>query len=148
MATNRAFAAEDGQLGTTSLITARNKDYKDIDLSFVARPDGDVYRKNDAAAVKQSVKNLVLTGFQEKPFNPSFGGGMGNILFEPMDDLTAFNAEINIRAAIKTFEPRAVVADINVQARPDGNALDIRLKFGVINTSEVVTLETSLSRLR
>ena len=148
MATTRAFSAEDGQLSTRSLITTRSKDYKDIDLSFVARPDGDVYKKNDAAAVKQAVKNLIMTGINEKPFNSSYGGGLGNIMFEPMDELTAFNAEINIRAAIKSFEPRAVVSDIDVQANPDRNSLDVRVKFGVINTSQIITLETSLSRLR
>jgi phage baseplate assembly protein W len=148
MATSRAFAAEDGQLGAQTLITTRTKDYKDLDLSFVARPDGDIYRKNDAAAVKQAVKNLIMTGLNEKPFKKSFGGGLGDILFEPMDELTAFNADINIRAAIKAFEPRAVIANIDVQANPDRNSLDVRVKFGVINTSEVITLETSLSRLR
>ena len=74
MATSRAFAAEDGQLGAQTLITTRTKDYKDLDLSFVARPDGDIYRKNDAAAVKQAVKNLIMTGLNEKPFKKSFGG--------------------------------------------------------------------------
>ena len=57
----RAFAVEDGNLSTRSLITTRNKLFSDIDLTFTNRPSGDLYKKTDAAAVKQAVKNLLLT---------------------------------------------------------------------------------------
>ena len=51
MAATRAFSIEDGNLNTRSIITSRNRVYSDIDLTFTKRPDGDVYRKTDAAAV-------------------------------------------------------------------------------------------------
>ena len=65
----RAFALEDGNLGTRSIITTKNVVYKDIDLTFTAKPSGDIYKKEDAAAVKQSVKNILMTNIMEKPFN-------------------------------------------------------------------------------
>jgi hypothetical protein len=56
----RAFAVEDGNLNTTSLVTSRNRLYKDIDLTFAKKPSGEIYKKTDAAAVKQAVKNLII----------------------------------------------------------------------------------------
>ena len=76
MATNRAFAVEDGNLSTGSVVTSRSKNYVDIDLSFNAKTNGDIFKKVDAAAVKQAVKNILTTGTGEKPFLPNFGGGI------------------------------------------------------------------------
>ena len=67
MATRRVLSREDNNL-TSSIITARKVQYKDIDLSFTAKPNGELYTKRDAAAVKQAVKNLILTNHFEKPF--------------------------------------------------------------------------------
>ena len=58
---NRAYAAEDGNLNTKSVAVAVKKTYKDIDLSFTRRPGGDIFKKTDAASVKQGVKNVLLT---------------------------------------------------------------------------------------
>ena len=66
---SRVFSIEDGNLQSRSLVTSRNKLYSDIDLTFAKRPSGDVYKKTDGAAVKQSIKNLMLTNLGEKPFN-------------------------------------------------------------------------------
>ena len=61
MALNRALAAEDTNLSVSKIITTRNKDYKDLDLSFVKKTNtGDIFKKTDAAAVKQAVKTLSL----------------------------------------------------------------------------------------
>ena len=66
----RAFSIEDGNLASKTILTSRTKSSEDIDLSFAAKPSGDVFKKTDAAAVKQAVKNLLLTNFSEKPFLP------------------------------------------------------------------------------
>ena len=66
----RVFSQEDGGLDNASIITSRKKVYKDIDLTFAVRTMGDVFKKTDAASVKQAVKNLLLTNHFEKPFTP------------------------------------------------------------------------------
>ena len=41
----------------------------DIDLNFTAKStSGDIFKKTDQAAVKQSIKNLLMTNKLEKPF--------------------------------------------------------------------------------
>jgi phage baseplate assembly protein W len=144
----RRFSVEDGSIGTKSIVSARSRDYSDIDLTFTAKGNGDVYKKQHASAVKQAVKNLIMTNFYEKPFQPFFGGDITGLLFELADDDTGAEIEDNVRNALEFYEPRAKVLDINVNARPDNNAVSVRLEFQVINTEEIVVLETSISRLR
>jgi len=82
MATNRVLAKEDGNLSQSTLIGGRRKEYRDIDLSFTAKPNGEIFVKKEAAAVKQAVKNLILTDYFEKPFEPFYGGNIRALLFE------------------------------------------------------------------
>ena len=74
MEVTKAFSVEDGNLNSQPIIATRKVAYSDIDLTFTAKPSGDIYKKVDAADVKQSVKNLLLTNYTEKPFNMLFGG--------------------------------------------------------------------------
>ena len=59
--TRRAFAQETTNLGTNTVGVSRQIQYSDIDLTLGVKPTGDVYKKLDAAAVRQSVKNLIMT---------------------------------------------------------------------------------------
>ena len=77
----RVFSIEDGNLDTASITTSRQKSYSDIDMTFAKKGNNDIFKKSDAAAVKQAVKNLLLTNFGEKPFNPEFGGNLNAFLF-------------------------------------------------------------------
>lgn len=149
MATTRAFSIEDGNLNTGgSLVSTRDKSYKDIDLAFIARPDGDIFKKTDAAAVKQSVKSLLMTGLGERPFRPDLGADLGTILFENASDATEIELDLIIRTAIENYEPRARVKEVDINNNLDRNQIFVRVAFEILNTQETVTLETSLSRLR
>ena len=143
----RAFAVEDGNLNTASLITSRTKVYSDIDLTFAKKPSGEIYKKTDAAAVKQAVKNLLLTNKYEKPFQPNFGGNLNDLLFELVDNDTVYEIDGAIREAIKRYEPRARVRQIATNLQADANTIGVTVTFQVINTEEVVTLETNITRL-
>ena len=144
----RAFSIEDGNLNTPALITSRRVDYKDVDLTFEARPSGDIFKKSDAASVKQAVKTLLLTSNGEKPFKPNFGANLGGLLFELMDlDAEEEIAEA-IKIALENYEPRVRLLEVFVNASPDQNAIGVRVTFQIINTEEIVTFQTSLSRVR
>lgn len=142
------FSIEDGDLQTRSLITSRNRLYSDIDLTFAKKASGDVYKKNDAAAVKQAVKNLLLTDLNEKPFNPYFGGGLNALLFELADDESNVLIADQIALALENFEPRARLISVSPNVQPDRNTARVQIVFQIINTSEEVTFETTITRLR
>ena len=63
MATARVLSQEDGKLNQSSVVTSRTRIYSDLDLTFTAKPNGEIYKKVDAAAVKQAIKNLILTNY-------------------------------------------------------------------------------------
>jgi len=143
----RAFSVEDTNL-SRSLISSRGTDYKDIDLAFAAKPAGDVFKKTDAAAVKQAVKNLLLTNRGEKPFQPDFGADLNEVLFNLDTEFDPDFVQDLIAEAIKNFEPRALVLSVSVSTDGDNNRLDATVEFQVVNTEEIVTTEVSLARLR
>tara|TARA_R110000868_G_scaffold382366_1_gene648940 strand:- start:19701 stop:20144 length:444 start_codon:yes stop_codon:yes gene_type:complete len=144
----RAFAVEDGNLNTRSLITTRNKLFSDIDLTFTVKPSGDLYKKTDAAAVKQAVKNILLTNQFEKPFQPTFGGNLSGLLFELVDNDTTWEIESVIKQALARFEPRALVKKVITNLKSDANSIGITVEFQVVNFEEIITVETTITRLR
>lgn len=144
----RAFSVEDGNLSTSTLRSSRTRLYKDIDLTFVAKPSGEVYKKQDAAAVKQAVKNMLLTNFAEKPFNPTFGANLRALLFDLADPDIEYDIERAILSTIERFEPRARVLNVRAVALPDNNEISVTVTFKVVSTSEEVTFTTTLARLR
>ena len=148
MAIRRVLSTEDGNLQKSTLISSRAVDYLDIDLTFAKRPSGDIYKKKDAAAVKQSIKNLLLTDFYEKPFQPFFGANLRAMLFELADEDTEDEVEENIINAINKYEPRAEILTITVNILPDQNDMRVSVYFKIISTQETVTFTTNLSRLR
>ena len=144
----KSFAKEDKNLGDVSIISARSANYSDVDLSFDTKTSGDVYKKTHAAAVKQAVKNLIMTNFYEKPFEPFFGGDISGLLFELVGDDISDEAKENIISAIEYYEPRAKIIDVVVNGQPERNSISARVEFQVVNTEEIVILETAISRLR
>jgi len=144
----RAFAVEDGNLNTVSLVTSRNRVYRDIDLTFAKKTSGEIFKKTDAAAVKQAVKNLLLTNKFEKPFQPEFGGDLNNLLFELVDNDTVYEIDGAIREAIRKYEPRARVRQVATNLQPDANSISVTVTFQIISTEEIVTLDTTITRLR
>jgi phage baseplate assembly protein W len=148
---SRAFSVEDGSLGNQATLSAtNNREYIDLDLSFANKGSGDVFKKTSAAAVKQSLKNLLMTNRTEKPFSPYYGANLQQYLFELADQATEGELTIAIENNIRAFEPR-VRPDtlvVNVDAAPDNNTLDITIIFNIRNSNESVEFTTRVNRLR
>lgn len=144
----KAFSIEDGNLSNTSVVGSKDVSYKDIDLTFTNKASGDLFKKTDAAAVKQAVKNLLLTNNFEKPFRPTFGGNLNDFLFSLDDEFDEIDVKERIVNAIQNHEPRALPRRIDVNIRPDYNSVNVKVIFQVITTNELVELNVSLARLR
>jgi len=145
---SRAFSIEDGNLNSASINVGRKKKYSDIDLTFARRPDNDVYKKTDAAAVKQSVKNILMTNYAERPFMPEFGANLNDFLFNLDTEFDDDLLEESIIRAIEDYEPRAVVLNVKVTTKPDFNSVSATVTFRVLSTNEVLSVNLDLTRLR
>ena len=134
----------------TNASSRASRIYKDLNLNFSLHPGTkDISKKTDVEAVKQSVRNLILTNHYERPFHPEIGSGITNLLFEPLDPITANSLTRVIGEVITNFEPRAQV--VSVDARPDEekNSYEVTISFRVINVpGELVSLTTMLERSR
>lgn len=127
----------------------KEKVFKDFSLSFIAHP---VTRQlnvlTNADAVKQSVKNIVLTNFYERPYKPSLGSDVISQLFENADPFTEFTLTKNIRTALANYEPRAVIDDVIVDWIPEQNQLAATIIFRVQNDSNPITIQVFIDRVR
>lgn len=130
-------------------ITSRKVLYSDFDLSFIKHPNTkDVTILKDIDAVKQSVKNLVLTAKGERPFQPLLGSNIRALLFEPVDDFTAFDIEEQVRLTLTNFEPRVKILSIDVLAEPDNNRFKLSIEFQMITNLETGGVSFYLERIR
>ena len=125
------------------------KIYSDLDLTFRRLPvTNDVALSYDEQAVIRSVRNLLLTGFYERPFQPNLGSNLNKLLFEPADQLTSNLIESEVRNVISNFEPRVTVNTINVTISPDENSFNLSMTFFVGNNTRATTVTLLLQRSR
>ena len=99
-------------------------------------------------AVINSVKNLVLMNFYEKPFQPEIGSNVRKLLFEPVDDVTGIALERAILQVIGNYEPRARAKSITVTADLAKNGFNVQMEFYVINQTQPVSITFFLERIR
>ena len=154
----RIYSNEDGNLSSKSIVVSRSREDKDIDLTFSAKfigldSDGsnlkaDIFKKTNAASVKQAVRNLLLTNFTERPFMQRFGGNLSAMLFRLSTEVDDANLESDIALAIESYEPRAQVLSINTVVCPDNHDVRVTVRFLVIATLVQDTVELNLTRLR
>ena len=125
------------------------KSYKDLSFDFTANPQtGDVATVKDAVSVKRGIKNVLLTAPFERLFQPEFGSGIKNILFEPMTPLTEQRLSDACRDAIEAWEKRASVIDIAVISEEEYNRYRVAIKFSINNSLITEQIDVFLNRER
>ena len=125
------------------------KSYKDLSFDFTANPQtGDVATVKDAVSVKRGIKNVLLTAPFERLFQPEFGSGIKNILFEPMTPLTEQRLSDACRDAIDAWEKRASVINITVISEEEYNRYRVAIKFNINNSLETEQVDVFLNRER
>lgn len=128
---------------------ATQKIFSDIDLTFKRTPvTGDVAMRYNEQAVIASVRNLLLTNFYERPFQPNVGSNLTGLLFEPATNITASILSDEIRSVITNYEPRAIINSIEVTLALDQNAFNVRLSFFIGNNTAPTNVSLLLQRSR
>lgn len=108
----------------------------------------DVSRVVNENAVKESIRNLVLTNRGERLFQPNIGCDIQGSLFENIDANTILILKENIKSTIRTYEPRCNLRDVEVSGNIDTNELRVKIVFSVINSTTTSSLTIDLSRVR
>lgn len=105
-------------------------------------------RTTNENAVKQSLRNLILTDLGERLFQPNIGSDVSKSLFEPNDLITAQNIDFFIKNTIKYNEPRVLLLHLDVIPRVDNSSFEVNLVFSLINNSTPITMSIILRRVR
>ena len=126
-----------------------NRVYKDIDMAFGLNPvSSDIGKKIDVNAVKQSIKNLLLTKPFERKFNPNLASPLNRFLFELATPTTRPMMIRAIEETIGNFEPRCELTSVDVTDASDRNEYRVRIYFYVVNHTQQEVFETYLTRTR
>ena len=123
--------------------------YKDLTFDFKAHPitkSPITISGNDV--IKSSIKNLVMMKSFDKPFHPEINGGVFNLLFEPMSDVTSTLLAENIKSVIGLNESRARLIDVLVDPVYEQNLYQITIVYTILNQTETQELGLILEVLR
>ncbi len=124
-----------------------SRDFKDIDMSFLKNPfTNDISVVRNENAIKQALKNVMLTKTSEKVFDPEFGTNIWVSLFEPMDDITADRIEQEIKNVVAQYETRITMETVVVEPYPTENAYHIFITYRIIGSPMTETVSFVLER--
>ena len=123
--------------------------FSDLGITMTAHPvTGNVSVKKNADAVIGALKNLILTSRFERPYDPLFGADIRSRLFENFDAIEQVNIEEDIKTAIKNYEPRARISEVQVVASPNSNRVQIGISFYVANDAQLINVGLEIQRTR
>lgn len=135
-----------------NLITQRTKKitiYTDFKKNLEVSPVSDdltVFKDEDA--VKESIKNLLLTDRGERLMQPNVGGNIRAMLFENITPGVLTMIEDQVRTTIDLYEPRAEVIDVVVTSNIDDNVVKIQVQFYIRNNQQPISVDVFLERTR
>jgi phage baseplate assembly protein W len=134
---------------TKSLNAATRRLYSDLDLSLQIHPvKKDIVPVTDIRAVRNAVKNLVLTNFGERPFQSKLGSNVTALLFEPADQFTGIQMKKEIYRLLEDHEPRINATRVQILDDSDANAYRVSIEFNIIQANTQTEVEFALQRLR
>lgn len=123
--------------------------YRDFDLKFKAHPvTGNLITVTDVDAIKQSVKNIIMTNIYEKLFNRDFFTNVTYSLFENVDSADLTIIKNKIKSIISNYENRAEILDVRIEDDLDTNSYRMTIIFIPQNALESTQLDIILERTR
>jgi phage baseplate assembly protein W len=95
-------------------------------------------RLEDIEAIYQSIFNILTTRRGERFFNPQFGSRIDEILFDPLDDITALDLLHEVVQTLETYEPRVKLDYSNTSIVPNysENSFDVTISGTILDIEE------------
>ena len=114
-------------------MSIQSKSFRDFSLTFEKNAvTNDVLSLKNEAAIKASVRNIIMYNFHEKPFDPMFGGNVVGLLFENASPTQAADLESRIADAINIHEPRVAHLETKALWTEDRNQLDVSIRYVIL----------------
>ena len=111
--------------------------FKDLSVTFKKHPvTDDLVSVKDKSAIAQSITNLLMTKKGERPFQPTLGSGLQDMLFEPLDFGSAAMIKQEIGKCINKFEPRVRVQKIYCEVDFDNNGYNVEMQYKIVGRDD------------
>jgi phage baseplate assembly protein W len=125
-----------------------SRSFKDLSFNMTLNPiTNDIVTLTNEEAIKQSVKNLVLTRLGERQFNAFLGTNVEAYLFELGSVILANNLIDEIEKTLNQYEPRIRISKLEVDIAEDSNNMEVFLEYLIIGLPpEVQSLSFILVR--
>lgn len=123
-----------------------SREFKDFAISFNVNPntqDFSITKNNNA--IKQSLRNLILTDFGERPFQQEIGSRVRELMFDQFDVFLAEDLRDEIRNVITNLEPRVELINVSVREGRYQTVI-VELEYTIIGQNLVQTAELILER--
>jgi phage baseplate assembly protein W len=93
--------------------------------------------------IKSNLINLILTNKGERVFNPEFGLGLRNILFEGLTDDIIPRIQNLIAVGVNTFIPEIIITETIVDLNKDNNRISITVNYRlrISGTADQITVQ-------
>ena len=124
--------------------------FKDLSITFKKHPvTDDLVTVKDKSAIAQSITNLLMTKKGERPFQPTLGSGLQDMLFEPLDYGSAAMIKQEIGKCINKYEPRVRVQKIYCEVDFDNNGYNVEMQYKIVGRDDrPVAVDFFLERTR
>lgn len=123
--------------------------WKDIDQKFLANPvTEDVTVLTDKDAIKQSIKNLILSTPTDHKFHPEIYCIAGNYLFSNMNSTDKQIIIRDIINILSVYEPRIEIYDVDVEKDENARAISIKIYYYYARTDETDLVNVIVKEIR
>lgn len=85
--------------------------------------------------IKTNLINYFLTNKGERYFNPEFGSGLRDMLFEMISSNTLDNLEAKIKSELSVYFPTVKLEHLEVNSLPNENTINLVIDYRVLNQS-------------
>lgn len=146
---SEALSDYNSKTGRRNQVSARTKLYSDLNFRMQLHPlKHDLIPFYDIDAIKSSIRNLILSGHNDRPFHPELGSNLGALLFELADTFTTISIRNEITRVLTEHEPRISQIVVQVLDYSDQNAFKITVGFSLKQLSIREEVSFFLNRLR
>jgi uncharacterized protein len=103
-------------------------------------PRGGINQSQQEQKIKDSIRTILGTQFDERVMRPNFGCNLKTLIFAPNNKATANLAKYYVEEGLTTWEPRIILEDVIVKNDYDNNCLQIQVFYRIKSTYEAQNL--------
>lgn len=117
--------------------------FRGIQFPFQKGPTSFPAAADDAALIRQSIIQILLTEAGERLMRPDFGSGLLSRVFDNNDAVLESVLQAEVYAAIGKWEPRAIVRSVDT-VRKD-STITVTVSYVVVATRQLDSVSLAIS---